>query len=374
MKSELKIVADDKIPFLRGVLEPYARVVYLPGGAITPADVADADGLITRTRTCCDARLLADSRVRCIATATIGFDHLDVAWLESRGISWGNAPGCNAAGVAQYLAAVLTDSGEPLAGRTLGVVGVGNVGSRVAEVGRALGMRVLLSDPPRAERGDAGEFLPLETLVRESDVLSFHVPMVREGRWPTFHLADGALFAGLKPGATVVNSSRGGVVESDALKQALRSGRVARAVLDVWEHEPAIDPELHRLVEIGTPHIAGYSTDGKANGTAMAVRQIARFFGIAPLEQWRPAELPEPERPRIELDASMPEPEQLRDAVRRSYEIRFDDRMLREDPAGFERQRGSYRIRREFPAFTVSGGSPAVRRRLARLGFQLQQS
>ena len=165
MKSELKIVADDKIPFLRGVLEPYARVVYLPGGAITPADVADADGLITRTRTCCDARLLADSRVRCIATATIGFDHLDVAWLESRGISWGNAPGCNAAGVAQYLAAVLTDSGEPLAGRTLGVVGVGNVGSRVAEVGRALGMRVLLSDPPRAERGDAGEFLPLETLM-----------------------------------------------------------------------------------------------------------------------------------------------------------------------------------------------------------------
>ncbi len=372
MERVLKIVADDKIPFLRGVLEPYARMVYLPGGAIGPADVVDADALITRTRTCCDARLLAGSRVRCIATATIGFDHFDTGWLEERGIVWGNAPGCNAAAVAQYLAAVLTGDGAPPAGRTLGVVGAGNVGSRVAEVGRALGMRVLLSDPPREERENSGEFLPLETLVRESDVLTFHVPMVKDGRWPTFHLADEALLSALKPGALVVNSSRGGVADGGALKAALRSGRLGGAVLDVWENEPLIDPELHGLVRIGTPHIAGYSTDGKANGTAMAVRLLARALGITPLLEWRPAGLPEPERPVIELDGSLPTERQLRDAVRRSYDIRLDDRLLREDPAGFERQRGGYRVRREFGAFTVRGGSADARRVLSRLGFRLQ--
>lgn len=366
----MKIVADDKIPFLKGVLEPFFEMVYLPGGKIGPADVRDADALITRTRTRCDRALLAGSKVGFIATATIGFDHIDTAALRELGIDWTNAPGCNAASVAQYLACVLADFRIPLAGKTLGVVGVGNVGSRVVRVGEAFGMRVLQCDPPRAEREGGSRFRPLDELVAEADFLTFHVPLERGGGHPTFHLADAALLAAMKPGAVLINTSRGEVVDGSALKAALQAGSIGGAVLDVWEHEPEIDLELLELVRLGTPHIAGYSTDGKANGTAMSVQAVGRHFGVIEYTGWTPYSLPVPEQPLIRLDAALPESEQLSAACRASYDIRFDDAQLRADPAGFERQRGNYRIRREPPAYRIEGGAPAVRATLAKLGFR----
>ena len=249
----MKIVADSAIPFLQGVLEPWAEVRYLPGSRIAAEDVRDADALIIRTRTRCDGRLLAGSRVRLIATATIGFDHIDTAWCAAHGIRVATAAGCNARGVLQWAGAVLahlarTQGWKP-AQRTLGIVGVGHVGSLIREYAGLWGFRVVCCDPPREEREHCG-FLPLEEVAREADLLTFHTPLDTTTR----HMAGEELLARLKPGAVVMNSSRGEVVDGDAL---LRSGHPC--VLDVWEHEPRLDPQLLDRTLLATPHVAGYS-------------------------------------------------------------------------------------------------------------------
>jgi len=334
--KKLKIVCDDKIPFLKGVLEPYAEVLYLPGSRIGREDVRDADALVIRTRTLCDAALLEGSSVRAIATATIGFDHIDTAWCGSHGIFWTNAPGCNSSSVAQYIGAAL----EYLAGKhslelqklTLGVVGVGNVGSKVAALARGLGMKVLLCDPPRARKEGEESFCPLEELLRSSDIVSFHTPLLEEGPDRTFHLLDSEKMALLGKGAIVINSSRGPVVDNATLKAALSKGDIRAAVLDVWEGEPQIDTALLSLVDLGTPHIAGYSADGKANGTAMSVRSLARFFDL-PLKDWAPATLP-----AADFDDS---------AFAFNYNILRDSEALKDYPSLFEKLRGDYPVRRE---------------------------
>ncbi len=361
----MKIVADDKIPFLRGAFEPFAEIVYLPGGKISRQDLRDADALITRTRTICNAELLAGTSVRFIATATIGFDHIDTAYLSANHISWTNAPGCNAASVAQYIASALTDGGRELAGKTLGIVGAGNVGKRVAAVGKALGMRVLLNDPPRVRKEGSDGFVSLDVIREKADFITFHVPLTRTGEDQTFHLADEAFFRSVKSGAVILNTSRGEVADNGALKKALQKKQIAGAVLDVWENEPEFDRELQKLLLRGTPHIAGYSTDGKANGTMMSVRAIAEFFDIPELKMWKPSHLPPPENLHITCDPALPRAAQIAEACRRSYDIGFDDRLLRENPEAFEAQRGNYRLRREAPAYTVT---PALEELLA-LGF-----
>ena len=367
----MQIVADDKIPFLKGVFEPYAEVHYLPGGAIRQEDLRNADALITRTRTRCNRELLAGTPVRFIATATIGFDHIDAAAMKELEIDWTNAPGCNARSVAGYLAAALTGFQRPLRGLTLGVVGVGNVGRRIVETGEALGMRVLRNDPPRAEREGSAGFSELAQLLEESDFITLHVPLERGGAHPTFHLADEVFLNAMKPGAVLLNTSRGEVADNPALKRALLAGTLRAAVLDVWENEPEIDRELLAQVFRGTPHIAGYSADGKANGTAMAVQAVARKFGIEPLYEWRPSALPAPEPATIDLAAAASPEEQLALACNTACDLLRDDADLRRDPGRFEQLRGNYRIRREAPAYTIRGGSGEVRDTLKRLDFRL---
>ena len=367
----MQIVADDKIPFLKGVFEPYTEVRYLPGGAIRQEDLRNADALITRTRTRCNRELLAGTPVRFIATATIGFDHIDAAAMKELEIDWTNAPGCNARSVAGYLAAALTGFQRPLRGLTLGVVGVGNVGRRIVETGEALGMRVLRNDPPRAEREGSAGFSELAQLLEESDFITLHVPLERGGAHPTFHLADEVFLNAMKPGAVLLNTSRGEVADNPALKRALLAGTLRAAVLDVWENEPEIDRELLAQVFRGTPHIAGYSADGKANGTAMAVQAVARKFGIEPLYEWLPSALPAPEPATIDLAAAASPEEQLALACNTACDLLRDDADLRRDPGRFEQLRGNYRIRREAPAYTIRGGSGEVRDTLKRLGFRL---
>ena len=367
----MKIVADDKIPFLEGVFEPWAEVVRLPGRAIAPADVADADALIVRTRTRCDAALLAGSRVRFVATATIGFDHIDAPDLAKLGIRWTSAPGCNADSVAQYAAAVLLNFGIPLEGRTLGVIGAGHVGSRVAKVGAALGMRVLLNDPPRAEAEGPEKFVPLAELLREADVATLHVPKESGGAHPTIDLADAAFFAALKPGARLISAARGEVVDETALKAALHSGRLADAAIDVWRNEPEIDRELLALARFATPHIAGYSTDGKANGTTAAVRFVAAGLGIDALREWRAAPPAPPGGDTIEVAPGMTEAEALRFAVGRTFDLEAASRALKAAPEAFEAQRGSAPLRREAPAYRVAGAPETAQKKLAGLGFRL---
>jgi erythronate-4-phosphate dehydrogenase len=353
----VKIVADDKIPFLRGALEPWAEVIYMPGKEISQSAVMDADGLLIRTRTKCNELLLSGSKVRFIGTATIGYDHIDTDYCENHGIFWTNATGCNSSSVRQYVASSLLtlahDNDFDLRDKTLGIVGVGNVGSKVEMFARSIGMNVLLNDPPRAELEGKAGFDSLGTLLKEADILTVHVPLCKTGENQTFHLFDTGIFSKMKRGMWFINSSRGEVVDTSSLELALENHQIAGAVIDVWENEPDISLNLLSKAAIGTPHIAGYSTDGKANGTAMVVRSLAEFFGL-PLADWYPVNVPEPATARIEIDcAGKSFNDIIRAAVLHTYDVKSDDRTLRSLPSGFENQRGTYPVRREFTSFSL---------------------
>ena len=368
----MKIVCDDKIPFLRGVLEPYAEVVYLSGKKTTREDVRDADAIITRTRTICNRELLEGSSVKVIATATIGFDHIDTKWVESNGIVWRNAPGCNSWSVKQYMGSVLctlaAKYGFDLSKMTLGVVGVGNVGSKVACAASALGMKVLLNDPPRARKEGAEGFVSLDEIIRSCDIITVHVPLNKEGEDRTVHLFDEGRIASMRSDQILCNSSRGQVVDNKALKQALKEGRLKGGVLDVWEGEPQIDRRLLELVDIATPHIAGYSADGKAMGTMMAVRAVAEALDL-PLKDWKAEGIPEPEGGLVyECGAGE---DLVERALLASYDILADDAALRAHPEDFEYLRGHYPVRREAPAWTIRlhGADESQADALRKLGF-----
>lgn len=336
----MKVVADHKIPYLAGTLERIAdEVVYLPGSSFTKEDVKDADALLVRTRTHCDRELLEGSKVRFIATATIGYDHIDTAYCAEAGIAWTNCPGCNAGSVEQYIHSVLLllkrEKNLSLKDTTLGVVGVGHVGSRVAAMAQSLGMRVLLNDPPRAAKGEKG-FDTLEVLAAECDILTFHTPLHREGVFKTFHLADENFLFSLKRNPYLINSSRGEVVDTAALLAAKAAGKVKEVIIDTWEYEPAISKELLEVAYIATPHIAGYSADGKANATRMSLEALCRFFQLDARFEILPPSLPCMEFSSDEEEAFLQRYNPLRDSE-----------WLKNAPEKFEWFRGNYPLRRE---------------------------
>jgi erythronate-4-phosphate dehydrogenase len=373
----LKIVADDKIPFLKGALEPYANVSYLPGSSITGELIRDADALLIRTRTKCTESLLEGSAIKFIGTATIGFDHIDTEYCNQKKIFWTNAPGCNSSSVQQYVAAALlsisSEMGFNLREKTLGIIGVGNVGSKVEKIARAMGMRVLLNDPPRARVEGSSGFCSLSMILAESDIITVHVPLNLTGEDYTFHLFEEESFSKMKTGAWFINSSRGEVTDTTELKSVLKSGILAGAVTDVWENEPDIDNELLELSTLATPHIAGYSTDGKANGTAMTVNSMCRFFNL-PLNDWYPSAVPAPLTPIISVNCSGKSEEAvIREAVKHSYNILEDDHNLRRAPSDFEKLREGYGIRREFTSYTVKldNETENIARLLGDMGFRI---
>lgn len=339
-KTDMKVIVDNKIPYIKEAIESLAdEVVYLPGKAFTPEIVKDADALITRTRTRCDRHLLAGSKVKFIGTATIGFDHIDTAYCHEAGITWSNCPGCNAGAVEQYIHSVLLllqqEKGIALKGACLGIVGVGHVGSRIGQLAERLGMRVLLNDPPRADRGEKG-FVDLRTLAHECDIISFHTPLEREGKYRTYHLADEFFFHLLEKKPYIMNTSRGEVIETEAILHALSAGSISGAVIDVWENEPNIDLELLNKVFIGTPHIAGYSADGKANATRMVLESFCRFFG-----KEMDFSIVPPEQPHLPYDSD----ENVRQL--QMYNPHVDCEALRTHPEAFEQLRSEYHLRKE---------------------------
>lgn len=373
----MKIVADDKIPFLKGVLEPYAELFYLPGNKIAGTDLTDSDALLVRTRTKCNELLLKGTAVKFIGTATIGFDHIDTDYCEKSNIKWTNAPGCNSGSVKQYITSALLKLSKnnhfDLKEKTIGIIGVGNVGSKVEKVARALGMNILLNDPPRERKEGLDGFVTFDTILKESDIITIHVPLNKNGIDKTYHLFSDDVFSRAAKRPWLINSSRGEVVETSALKNALNSMLIKGAILDVWENEPDIDKELLSSVFLATPHIAGYSTDGKANGTSMIVNALCRHFGL-PLCEWYPADVPQPPAPLLKISGFGKSDEDIvREAVMHTYDISMDDHNLRNSLSDFEKQRGDYRLRREFQAYTVSleGGSQNVKRILEELGFKL---
>lgn len=257
----MKIIIDDKIPYIRGAFEDVAEVIYLPGSKTTAEIAKNADAIVTRTRTICNEKLLAGSSVKFIATATIGYDHIDTDYCDAAGIKWTNAPGCNSKSVEQYIASALMVLAETkklkLKDLCIGIVGVGNVGSKVAKICEIFGMKVLLNDPPRERAEGSDKFVSLETIKNEADIISLHVPLNIKGEDATFHMGNESFFSALKKKPVLINSCRGEVIKTDAVKKALKTKQLSSFVCDCWENEPDLDLELLEMTEIATPHIAG---------------------------------------------------------------------------------------------------------------------
>lgn len=366
----MKIVADRTVPYLRGIAEPFAEVAYLDSREFTPEAVKDADALIVRSIDKCDRKLLEGSRVRLITTATIGFDHIDTPYCEEAGITWRNAPGCNAVSVGQYVLSALVTlalrNGENLRGKTIGIVGVGHVGKIVERLCTTMGMRILRNDPPRAEvEGEEG-FVSLAAIAKEADVITLHVPLTKEGRFATRHLADDAFFRHLERKPWFINSCRGAVHDTQALLRAKREGTISEMILDCWENEPDIDRELLAMTAIATPHIAGFSADGKANGTRICLENISDFFGVK-VEKLQQVIPPPPDQPVIDLDTF--KEHRIEHAILTSFDPLKIDRMLRERPEHFERFRANYDHPREFGAYVLKTEIAEEKRLSTSLGF-----
>ena len=340
----MKIVADMDIPFLEGVFEPYGEVVYKKGIDIVADDVVDADALLVRTRTQCDAALLEGSKVKIVASATIGTDQIDKEYCASRGIEVANASGCNAGGVMQYVFSavygIAARKGIKLDDVTFGVVGVGNVGKRVAEMAESLGFKVMRCDPPRAQKEGPEGFCTLEELLAESHVVTLHVPLDETTRG----MANEDFFTLIRPGAIFINAARGEVVDEAALMTAIP--KLGAVVIDTWNNEPTVNEELVEMVDIATPHIAGYSYQGKVNGTRMAVRAVAECLGLEALKEFSPDDSDEDRQP-VRLDLRGRNHGEIAAVLQYNYPIFTDDFRFRMEPHKFEKLRNEYQYRRE---------------------------
>ncbi len=360
----MKIVVDQRIPFVEEAFGPFGEIAKYDSRAIDNMAVKDADALLVRSETKVDENLLAGSKVRFVGTATIGTDHVDLDFLKRRGITFASAPGCNSNAVVQYVFSALFTLGKrfgfKLRGKTLGVVGVGNIGSKIVRVGQSLGMNVLQNDPPLARSTGDSRFVPLDDLMG-ADFITIHVPYTKAGTDATHHLFDEKRLSMLKKGAVLINSSRGAVVDNPALKAALLRGVPGNAVLDVWEKEPNIDIELLSKCAIGTQHIAGYSIDGKVNATRMIYEAFCGDFGLT--QSWNSTSvIKPPEHPVISVEAGYADKEDvISGAVRNCYDIMKDDDLLRkisglkdnERGPYFKGLRGKYVFRYEFSNMTV---------------------
>jgi len=381
----MKIIADANIPFVQECFSSAGDVEVAGGRDITPEILAGADALLVRSITSVNEALLSGSGVRFVGTATIGFDHVDRYYLESNGIGFASAPGSNANSAAEYIVAGLLEVGRrrhvQLEGKSIGIVGVGNVGSRVAAKCEALGMRVLRNDPPLQRQTGDPKYVPIEALY-DCDFITIHTPLTHEGIDKTFYLANDRFFSALKQGVVFLNASRGAVVDSEALKKAIRAERLRAVVLDVWENEPDIDVEMLERVDLGTPHIAGYSLDGKIAGLIMIYRSLCDCFGLPP--KFDVADfLPAPEVPRLEMRANDGTDEEvLAQAAKQVYSIARDDGNLRQiaaEPAEargrfFDALRKSYPVRREFHNTVVVPGEDreTLVRKLRGIGFGVE--
>ncbi len=335
--NNIRLIIEDKIPFVKGLLDSYATVRYLKPEEITPKAVREVDGLMIRTRTECNAELLAKSEVKMIATATIGTDHIDADYCAKRHITVTNAPGCNAPAVAQYVfATIFNIINRPITSYTIAVIGLGHVGSIVARWAKAFDMKVLCYDPPRQEAEGGDEWCDLDTIAREADIITFHTPLTSDGPYPTHHMADAAFFAKLRRSPVIINSARGGIIDTEALIAAKRAGQVGPLIIDCWEGEPVINKELLGLTAIATPHIAGYSSEGKIRASQIALDALTTFFMM----------------PRVTVEAPLPPAPAVTvsmEGVLDSYDPLPESEALKAHPDDFESIRNNYTLRHEAP-------------------------
>ena len=370
----MKILVDENMPYARELFGRTGSVVAVPGRPIPQAELEDADGLMVRSVTKVNAALLDGKPVKFVGTATAGTDHIDESYLNQRDIAFSAAPGCNAIAVVEYVFSALLllaeRDGFQLQDRTVGIVGVGNVGSRLQARLEALGIRTLLCDPPRAEQGDEGDFLPLSALVADADILTFHTPLFKDGPHRTLHMADETLLLALKPGTILINACRGPVVDNAALLKVLQQRSDLSVVLDVWEPEPELSLALLDKVDIGTAHIAGYTLEGKARGTTQVFEAWTQFIG-QPQQVALDTLLPAPEFGQITLHGELDQAT-LKRLVHLVYDVRRDDAPLRHVaaiPGEFDRLRKTYQERREWSSLRVQCDNAATAALLRKLGF-----
>lgn len=367
---KLRVVAEASVPYLRGILEQYAEPCYLDNPDITQASIQDCDALFVRSITKCNAQLLEGTSVRYIVTATAGSDHIDAEYCQQQSIAWDSTPGCNAIAVAQYVFSSLSllslRYGLQLWDKTIGIIGVGHVGRQVERIAQALGMRVLRYDPPRAALEGNEGFVSLSKIQREADIISLHVPLTAE----TKHMVNTDFLNQCQRQPILINACRGAVTDTDALIVAKQNQQISRLVLDCWEGEPKPNTTLMALSDIASPHIAGFSADGKHRGARMALLAYCKHFGIeAPVTLLEPNELETPNE-LINL-STYPENEVIARAFLATFSPDGIDQQLRRGTESFEYLRKYYPYPREMAAHRVRcpyiGPSEALRR----IGFTL---
>jgi erythronate-4-phosphate dehydrogenase len=384
----MKIIADENIPFVKECFGSIGDVTVMPGRDITAENTCDCDVLLVRSITAVNAQLLTKSNVRFVGTATIGTDHIDKDYLVERNIALASASGSNANSVAEYVIAALLSVANKhkitLEGKSIGIIGVGNIGSRVEEKVTALGMKPFLNDPPLQRKTSDPGYLPIKELL-DCDFITLHTPLSFEGIDKTYHLADEAFFKSLKPGCIFLNTARGAVHDTTALKAAIKSAHLKATVLDVWENEPDIDDELLRLVDISTPHIAGYSFDGKVAGMMMLCNAVCRHFDLQARKTIADF-LPSPEAAEIEITGDITDSQRIIcQTVQQVYAINTDDFNMREilmvpkekRAAFFDELRKNYPIRREFRNTKIKLAAKGIAAKtlagkLTGLGFEVE--
>lgn len=366
----MKIVADNTVPYLKGIAEPIADVRYIHSNEFTQEHIQDADALIIRSINKCTRQLLEGTSVKLITTATIGFDHIDTRYCDEAGIRWKNSPGCNAVSVAQYvMAALLTVAlrkEESLQGKTIGIVGMGHVGKEVEKLCTVYGLNILRNDPPRAEAEGPDGFVSLDTIAEQADIVTFHTPLTKEGPYATHQLAGKAFFDKTQKTPWFINASRGAVHDTAALLKAKKEGKVGELIIDCWENEPNIDRELLDSAAIATPHIAGFSADGKANGTRMCLENIASFFHVK-LDKIGEVRPPAPDNPVIDLTRFATH--RIEQVILTSFNPLHIDKALRDAPDKFEWFRAHYDHPREYKAYTLLNTTPEEAALLLKMGF-----
>lgn len=374
----MKILIDENMPYAEQLFSQLGEVILKPGRTLTAGDLIDIDALMIRSVTKVDADLLSKAnRLAFVGTATAGMDHVDQALLAERGIFFTAAPGCNKVGVAEYVFSVLMvlsqQQGFSIFDKTIGIIGAGQVGSYLAHCLTGLGINVLLNDPPKQAQGDTRVFTPLEQLLTEADVITLHTPITQQGEWPTHHLINDQILAGLRGDQILINAARGPVVDNAALKARLQQGDGFTAALDVFEFEPQVDLELLPLLAFATPHIAGYGLEGKARGTTMVFNQYCEFLGKAlwasPSSLLPIAPVPEAVLNRAWDEATLLSLTQL------IYDVRRDDALFRRQihqPDAFDQMRKQYWDRREYSAIKLVGDDSCQLEPLAQLGFTIE--
>lgn len=370
-----KVAIEKSIPYTKGLLDERFDVRYLSDAEFISESISDCDSIIVRSTTKCDETLLRGTNVRFISTATAGFDHIDTDYCKKNNITWKNSEGCNKKSVAQYvvssLGLVLGRDITKYKNMTLGIVGVGNTGGALLELANKLGLKTLLCDPFKSRTIKDFDFYPLDYVFDNSDIISFHVPLTKDGEYPTYHMINNRLLRRGTKGKLLINACRGAVMCTEDVVSAYDDGIISNLIIDCWENEPSIDLSLLERADISTPHIAGFSADSKRNATVIACNNVCESENLPHIKS-DSIQLYEPKDKFIDFSSvGVEKDSQILDAIIRTTDLQNLTLNLKEQPDRFKEIRSNYVKPREFEAYTVIGAEKNNCSILKKIGFNI---